>query len=147
MSRKRAARHRRHDGGQALVEFSLVLTVFALLLFGVFDMGRIVYVYTATSEAAREAARWGSVQFRSQTSASRSSVASRAIGSLTAVPSPSATATCSRDGTAVTDPDTCHAGDLLTVQVTSRVSPITPIIGQLVPEITVTSTAAVTVQQ
>ncbi len=121
--------------------------VFAFLLFGVFDLGRLVYAYTSTAEAAREAARWGSVQFRSQTNASRASIASHAIGSLTAVPSPSATATCQSDGATVTDPDTCHSGDLLTVHVSGTLTPITPLISQLVPTITVSSSAAVTVQQ
>ncbi len=49
----------RRDGerGQALVEFSLVLIPFLLLLMGVLDMGRGIYTYNAASQAAREIAR------------------------------------------------------------------------------------------
>jgi Flp pilus assembly protein TadG len=45
--------------GQALVEFMLVFTVLALVLFGVFDLGRGIYAYTVCASAAREGARYG----------------------------------------------------------------------------------------
>jgi Flp pilus assembly protein TadG len=52
---------RRHRGdrteGQALVEFSLVLIPFLILLMGVFDLGRAIYMMNSTAEAAREIAR------------------------------------------------------------------------------------------
>ena len=47
--------------GQALVEFALVLPVFLLLIFGIIDVGRYVYVANAFNEGAREGARYGSV--------------------------------------------------------------------------------------
>lgn len=51
-------RHRRdRTEGQALVEFSLVLIPFLILLMGVFDLGRAIYMLNATAEAAREIAR------------------------------------------------------------------------------------------
>jgi Flp pilus assembly protein TadG len=52
-------RHRREDRpeGQALVEFSLVLIPFLILMMGVFDLGRGIYTMNATAEAAREIAR------------------------------------------------------------------------------------------
>jgi len=43
--------------GQTLVEFALVLPVFILLLFGLLDVGRYVYMNSALSQAAREGAR------------------------------------------------------------------------------------------
>jgi hypothetical protein len=39
------------------VEFALVLPVFLLVLFGLFDVGRLVYTNSALSQAAREGAR------------------------------------------------------------------------------------------
>ena len=48
--------------GQALVEFAIVAPVFFLLLFGVIDLGRYVYVTNAFGQAAREGARYGAVQ-------------------------------------------------------------------------------------
>lgn len=43
--------------GQALVEFSLALIPFILILLGIFDLGRGIYVNNGVSEAAREIAR------------------------------------------------------------------------------------------
>ena len=54
-------RHRRFRG-QAMVEFALVLPLFLLLLFAFIDVGRYVYSTTAYGQAAREGARWGSVE-------------------------------------------------------------------------------------
>ncbi len=48
---------RERDRGQALVEFSLALIVFVVLIMGVFDFGRGIYVFNGVSQAAREIAR------------------------------------------------------------------------------------------
>jgi hypothetical protein len=47
--------------GQALVEFSIAVIPFMLLLMGVLDLGRGIYAMNATSQAAREIARVTSV--------------------------------------------------------------------------------------
>ena len=47
--------------GQALVEFSLALTVFVILLMGIADFGMAIYKYNGVSQAAREIARVASV--------------------------------------------------------------------------------------
>ena len=47
--------------GQALVEFSLAVIPFLVLLMGVLDLGRAIYALNSTSEAAREIARVTSV--------------------------------------------------------------------------------------
>jgi Flp pilus assembly protein TadG len=47
--------------GQALVEFSLAIVVFLILLMGVVDFGMAVYEYNGVSQAAREIARVASV--------------------------------------------------------------------------------------
>ena len=49
----------RRDGerGQTLVEFALILPVFILLLFGLFDLGRAVYAFNTISNASREGVR------------------------------------------------------------------------------------------
>jgi Flp pilus assembly protein TadG len=60
--RIRLARAAATRGGQTLVEFALVLPIFFLLLFGVIDMGRFVYMNSTLSQAAREAARVGAVE-------------------------------------------------------------------------------------
>jgi Flp pilus assembly protein TadG len=48
--------------GQSLVEFALVFPVFIVLVFGLIDMGRYVYMNSTISQAAREAARVGAVE-------------------------------------------------------------------------------------
>lgn len=48
--------------GQSLVEFALVLPIFLLLLFGLIDMARYVYLNSTLSQAAREAARVAAVE-------------------------------------------------------------------------------------
>jgi Flp pilus assembly protein TadG len=47
--------------GQALVEFSLAIVVFLVMLMGVFDFGAGIYQYNGLSQAAREIARRTSV--------------------------------------------------------------------------------------
>lgn len=56
-----AARDRRHQRGQGLAEFALVLPVFMAILLGMFDVGRAVWANNAVANAAREAARFASV--------------------------------------------------------------------------------------
>ena len=45
------------EAGQGLVEFALVFPVFILMLFGLLDVGRYVYMNSVLSQAAREGAR------------------------------------------------------------------------------------------
>lgn len=52
---------RKRHRGQALVEFSLVLIPFVLIIMGIFDLGRGIYMMNGTAEAAREIARVTSV--------------------------------------------------------------------------------------
>jgi TadE-like protein len=60
VSRLLSARRRRR--GQGLVEFALVIPIFLLVLFGLIDVGRYVYLNSTLSQAAREGARLGSVE-------------------------------------------------------------------------------------
>jgi Flp pilus assembly protein TadG len=48
--------------GQTLVEFALVFPVFVLMLFGIVDAGRFVYMNSVLSQAAREGARLAAVE-------------------------------------------------------------------------------------
>ena len=74
-----------------MAEFALVLPIFFLILFGIIDGGRMIFVNNQLSEAAREGARWGSVQERSTTPAGRTSIDDRVIGILNGVPDPDVT--------------------------------------------------------
>jgi hypothetical protein len=52
---------RSRGGGQALVEFALVLPLFLLMLFAIIDIGRVIWANDNLANAAREGARWASV--------------------------------------------------------------------------------------
>ncbi len=58
----RAARRSRRAGGQALVEFAIVIPIFLVVLFGMIDAGRYVYMRSVLSQAAREGARVAAVE-------------------------------------------------------------------------------------
>lgn len=45
---------------QAIVEFALVLPILMVMLVGIFEVGRLLFIYTAVTNASREAARFGS---------------------------------------------------------------------------------------
>ena len=55
------ARRPARGTGQALVEFALVLPIFLLIVFGVFELGRAVFAYNTVANAAREGARVAAV--------------------------------------------------------------------------------------
>lgn len=58
---------RRRERGQSLVEFSIVLPVFMVLLMGVLDFGRVIWATNTLQAAAREAARFAIVHGGSPT--------------------------------------------------------------------------------
>lgn len=131
--------------GQAIAEFALAIPIFLLLVFGLLDIGRLVYINNAIAQGAREAARWGSVQGRSGTAAGRASIAAYARASMAAVPTPTVTVSCV-DGAGTTVSD-CGSNDILVVRVSSPVAMFTPVIGQLVGPLTTATTSQVVVNQ
>ncbi|MEO8541672.1 MAG: TadE/TadG family type IV pilus assembly protein [bacterium] len=55
-------RFRKTETGQALVEFTMILPIFLLLLFAMVDFGRGFYTWLIVTNAAREGARIAAVQ-------------------------------------------------------------------------------------
>jgi Flp pilus assembly protein TadG len=47
------------DRAQGMVEFALVLPILLLLMFGIIEFGRLLFMYVSVSSASREAARYG----------------------------------------------------------------------------------------
>lgn len=45
--------------GQTLVEFALVVPILLLVVFGIMEFGRVFYTYSALTNGAQEAARYG----------------------------------------------------------------------------------------
>jgi hypothetical protein len=54
-------RRSRSGRGQGLAEFALVLPVFLLIVFGIIDLGRVVWATDDITNAAREGARYASI--------------------------------------------------------------------------------------
>jgi Flp pilus assembly protein TadG len=148
----RVRRRRATARGQTLVEFALIAPIFFLILFGIIDIGRYVYVTTAFNQAAREGARFGSVEQWSYACPVGTSPQTRftcsqefAKRSLAGAPATfSVTATCSTTN--------CRAGDIFTVRVetpsggSGMFKFFTPIIGQLISPPVIVGEAKVEIQ-
>ena len=52
-------RTKKREHGQGMVEFALVFPLLLLLVFGIFEFGRLMFSYSAAIAASREAARYG----------------------------------------------------------------------------------------
>jgi hypothetical protein len=140
--------------GQSLVEFALVLPVFLLLLFGLIDIGRYVFTVNALSQAAREGARFGSVaSWAAACSETRQACIQReTLGRMAGVRTDATTVevTCRRyaAGKLADAPVSgCHSNDLLGVRLSMRFQVLTPLIGQVLGEPTITGFAEMTVNQ
>lgn len=167
-----AARRRRsrHSAGQTLVEFALVLPIFLVMLFGIVDAGRFIYLSSVVSQAAREAARVASVE-------------ASWIGSSDASCGTTGGPTCPANATALksditaaanrmvkpfgpittvyfscTSPGSAPSGawttqscgtnastNLVSVRIVMTLSPITPVIGQIVGTVTATGSATMVI--
>lgn len=130
--------------GQTLVEFAITLPILIILLVGIVDGGRLVYVQNAISQAAREGARWGSVQGRSTSSGGRLTVAAETRSRMAAVPNSIVTVTCESGGVTVSS---CGTNDILVVRVDTQVQLATPLLGQIFGTPTLSATSKVTVNQ
>ncbi len=97
-----------------------------LLVFGLIDLGRLVYTNNALSEAAREGCALGSVKARSANEIA--GIEAYTVSRVTGIGGVTATATCIRPGTVVLK---CAPNDTLEVQAQVSVGMITPVIGQL----------------
>lgn len=149
----------RRSGGQAMVEFALILPLFFVLLFGIVDLSRYVYSNNALSEIARESARQGTVALRPadcngltrvvciQTLAkNRVTAVTLALGDVQVV--------CQRVNSAgalpaLKDTDNCgttwQANDIVRVKITRNLQLVTPLIGQFIGSAPMSGEAQVTV--
>lgn len=131
-------RLRRHfrptERGQALVEFAVVLIPFLVILMGIVDLGRGIYVMNGTAQAAREIARVTSVHPYSICCDLGSSSQSQQVIAVQRglIPglaiSPSTDIACVDASDAVKADDTCRPGDYVRVHVTAPFSPVTPLV-------------------
>ena len=52
--------NRKRFNGQAMAEFALVLPLLLVVVFGLLEVGRLLFTYASVTNASREAARYGS---------------------------------------------------------------------------------------
>ena len=133
----------RQARGQSLVEFSLVLIPFLLILLGIFDLGRGIFTYNGVAEAARELARATAVHVCDTTKSPcvlGSSPETKAVRGTQnqlvpglAGASASVTYTCT-DITDVTLPMAdCGSSDFIRVSVSVPFQVITPLLNMVAP--------------
>jgi Flp pilus assembly protein TadG len=141
-----------------MVEFALVLPIFAIMLFGIIDLGRYVYTGNALSNGAREGARSGSVANRPSPTCDgltrEACVIAIASSNAWGVPASaiSTTVTCARVAPGDTTPNTvsigeCRTNDLLTARSTTDFTLVTPIVAQFIGSLTISGDSQVTVNQ
>ena len=140
----RRDRSRDRESGQALVEFAIIAPVVFMIILGLFDAGRMVFINNELSEAAREGARWGAVQGRAAAEADGDNTdVTAVVGShIVIAPAPAIGLSCTDLGAAG---GSCGSGDLLTISVSSSVSAVTPFIGQIIGPMTLSSQAQMTI--
>lgn len=135
-------------GGQALVEFSLALIPFLLILMGIADLGRGIYMSNGINEAAREIARVTSVH-PCPTSGSCTlggspetlAVINTQKGLIPGLGSASSsiTFTCTDVSDTAVGGTGCAGGNYVKVTVSVRYSALTPILSMVAPSTLVAS--------
>lgn len=165
------ARSSRSGRGQGLIEFALVVPVFMLMLFGLIDGGRLIYLSSTLSQAAREGARVGSVEAGwigstdsgcnqvggpacpATVDALRADIRSavnRMISPFTSIPTSDVFVSCD----AATPPmgswttQSClsrASGSVLSVRVAYTYTAITPLLAQILGSVTLTGSATMVV--
>ena len=128
MTRQRA----QQDRGQALVEFSLAIVVFLVLLMAIFDFGRAIMQYNGVAQAAREIARVTAVHEGTDftTTAGRSPETNAVIATQKRlIPNlKDPTITCvDIDGSVIAGH--CVEGKWINVSIVAPYTPITPLLG------------------
>lgn len=126
---------RRSQRGQSLVETALVLPVLLIIVLGIFDFGRAIFAYNAVSNSAREGVRLAIVKQNAtevEAEAKRSAIGldPNQIDVTFSIP----------------DCGTVLVGCTAQVKVDHQWTAITPIIGNLVGPIQLSSTTEMKVE-
>lgn len=147
--------HPTRKRGQALVEFALVFPLLLLMVFGIIDAGRLIYTYNTVANSARNGARVAIVN--------QSTLGTDTCDTTMATAYPKGCALSSgialgltagdvsvnyRDPTDDTkDCSVLSIGCIAIVKVTGQFQPLTPVIGQLIGPVSLTSTAKIPVER
>lgn len=136
----------RRAKGQGLVEFALILPLLLLLLLGIFEFGRVLFIYSSLFNAAREGARYGVTSPRNY-----GGISTRAEEFIGLVPPEDVDIWVWYDngpGTSTTtNPDQVAAGiSRVNVQVQYDIEAMTPLFDPFIDPIVLENTASRTIQ-
>jgi Flp pilus assembly protein TadG len=150
---------RRRSRGQALVEFAFVFPVIALMTFAFIDIGRAVFAFNTLTEAARQGTRVAIVNQLDPVAGPWSCQSNRPVqneaspqwtwrgcatltGASIGVKSADVSVAYSTPvGTNLTCSPHLNVGCLVTVTVTAKFTPITPVAGILIGPIDMSATS------
>ena len=125
--RRHLQRFRRDVRGSGLIEFALVLTVLLLLVFGTIDFGRLLFTVNNLTAAAREGARFASVQGGPLTAATTTAIQTTVVNRTSVLGGGAVTA---NNVTVTYNPSMANAQSI-TVQVRDTFPYLTPVAGIL----------------
>jgi hypothetical protein len=135
-------RGRDAQAGQGLVEASLAIVIFLVLLVGTVDLGRAVYQLNGVAEAAREIARETSVHPGSGALGDSAQTQAVVATQERLVPWLSVSSYGCVDITGAPVSGTCEPGDWVRVTVSSRMDPALPLLVPFGPFVLTSSASA-----
>jgi len=146
----RVIRQRRRSDrrGQALVEFSLALIPFLLILMGIADLGRGIYMSNGVNQAAREIARVTAVHLCATSGTCTLGNSAETLAVINTqknlVPnlgsaSSSITFACTNVVDTTISTTTCSSGNYVKVTVSVPYSALTPVLSMVAPTTLVSS--------
>lgn len=154
---------RRGESGQVLVEFTAVILVFVVMLFGLLDLGRAVYAYSTIANAARQGARVAAVNQLDVPSATTCDLdmpvetvanphwqikpcVAKAAVALDILPSAVTVSYSAPTGSTLSCSSPLHVGCIASVTVPYAWSPVTPVISNIVGSISMSSTSQIPIE-
>ncbi len=151
--------------GQALVEFAFVFPIIAFLAFAFIDIGRAAFQWNTLGSAARQAARVAVVNQVDPASAPWPCLANKPVEnpsspgwtfrgcavtagqSIGVTPADVTVSYAAPPGVTLDCTTVRNVGCIVTVQVTSRYVPITPVAGSIIGPITMTATSQMPIER
>lgn len=119
---------RARERGQALVEFSLAIVIFLVLMMAIVDLGRGIYMFNGVSEAAREIARVASVHPGTTFGgAELTAVVNTQKGLIPNLGNPTYACVSIDGGPGLDSDGVCPRGAQVTVTIVAPYKPVTPL--------------------
>lgn len=136
-------RRRQRAAGQGLVEFALVFPILIVVLLAIFDLGRLVFAYNDITNAARQGARSAIVDQGGSVARDKVIEQATSLG-LTAA---DISIRYLESDLSATCPEPKDLGCVAEVTVTYKWRAITPIIGNIVGPVDVTTESRMPIER